>query len=147
MAQSTINERLKILIDALGMSARAFSSAIGSGDTNTRNYLDRGSKPGADYLEKIVRRFETVNSVWLLTGEGELFLPNSEETSEPRATYQNNVSGIAQTGKNSKATQNNFNLDDCKKDLHAAQKEIALLTSQLADKERIIQLLEKSGGR
>jgi hypothetical protein len=35
-------------------------------------------------------------------------------------------------------------LEQYKRDLAAAQKEIALLTSQLADKERIIRLLEQS---
>ena len=36
------------------------------------------------------------------------------------------------------------NIDDCRRDLAVAQKENELLRSQLADKERIIQLLEKS---
>jgi hypothetical protein len=150
MAQSTINERLKILIEALGLSARAFSSEIGSGDTNTRNYLDRGSKPGADYLEKIIRRFEFVNSVWLLTGEGEPFLTEKSESGSTQ-TGNFNQAGTSnkQTIKGNKGTvqnntgsgntiTNNVKLDDCKRDLEAAQRENEYLRGKLQDKEALL---------
>ena len=144
--QNTINERLKFVIEELGMSARAFSLALGVPDSNTRNYLDKGTKLNSEYIEKMLLQFSSINPTWFLTGNGEPFVGESSNSGEPRAAYQKNISGIAQTGNNSKATQNNITLDDCKKDLQSAQEKIALLTSQLADKERTIQiLLDKSG--
>ena len=150
MAQTTINERLKILIELLGMSARAFSSAIGSGDTNTRNYLDRGSKPGADYLEKIVRRFETVNSVWLLTGDGEPILSEKPEAGTTQ-TGNFNQAGTSNTQKvkgNKNNVQNNngdhatitnnVKLEQCQRDLASTQKEVEHLRAQLAAAEALV---------
>jgi hypothetical protein len=147
MPESTINQRLKILIDALGMKVRTFSTALEISEATTRNYLDRGSKPGADYLQKILERFERANITWLLTGIGEPLLPKSGEASEPRSISQKNISGGQTIGVvHGTATQNQYTMAECEKDLASARKEIALLTSQLADKERTIQiLLDKSG--
>ncbi len=139
-AKESINDRIKILISALNISARAFSHSIAVSESTTRNYLDKGSKPSTDYIERIADRYHKVNLVWLITGQGEPFLAESGETSEPRAPYQKNISGQAQAG-----SYSTLSFDDCRKDLLAAHEKIALLTSQLADKERIIQLLEKSG--
>ena len=141
--QGSINDRIKVLISALNISARAFSHSLQVSESTTRNYLDKGSKPSTDYIERIANQYSKVNLVWLITGQGEPFLAGAGETSEPRATYQKNISGPAQTG--NKALYPTLSLDDCRKDLQAAHEKIALLTSQLADKERIIQLLEKSG--
>ena len=139
MAQTTINERLKILIDSLGMSARAFSTAIGSGDTNTRNYLDRGSKPGAEYLEKIVRRFESVNSVWLLTGEGEPFLPGTQ----PTQNVSTNKGKGNIVGQNITTAIGNITLDDCKRELGTYQREVEHLKQQLELKDALLAAKEE----
>lgn len=159
MLQETINERIKFLIEALGMSVRGFSLEIGSSDTNTRNYLDRGSKPGADYLERIVRRFDAVNGTWLLTGLGEPFL-----TSHPTMHNENNASVKKTKGNvqaNSGQTVNNITIQDCEKDLaicrtklEGAENEIKLLRQQLeiqsslvTSKDETISALRESLGR
>lgn len=147
MPQETINERIKFLIEKLGMSARGFSMAIGSSDTNTRNYLDRGSKPGADYLERILRRFEAINGTWLLTGRGEPFLTNTPLDQSTTINAEENSGNIQNNTGNAQVT-NNIELAECKRDLEATrkdaaayQREIALLQGQLKDKEEIITLL------
>jgi len=147
MSQETINERIKFLIEKLGMSARGFSMAIGSSDTNTRNYLDRGSKPGADYLERILRRFEAINGTWLLTGRGEPFLTNTPSDQSTTINAEENSGNIQNNTGNAQVT-NNIELAECKRDLEASrkdaaayQREIALLQGQLKDKEEIITLL------
>jgi hypothetical protein len=137
MSQETINERIKFLIEALGMSVRGFSLEIGSSDTNTRNYLDRGSKPGADYLERIVRRFEAINGTWLLTGLGEPFLSNpATMTNENKARIKKTKGNIQS---NSGQTVNNITMSDCEQDLltcqaklMASETEVRLLRDQLA---------------
>ncbi|AMJ65923.1 transcriptional regulator [Hymenobacter sp. PAMC 26628] len=164
MAQTNINERLKFLIEALGMSARAFSAAIGSGDTNTRNYLDRGSKPGADYLEKIMRRFETVNSAWLITGDGEPFLPGAPAPGTLTQTQKKNRQ--SQKGSQGNFIQTNhgvisYSIADCEKErdtykasVESYKKEVELLREQLAMKDTVIaakdqtiDLLKEKAGR
>ena len=140
MTQPTINQRLKILIDALGVSIRSFSSTLGVSDTNTRNYINRGSVPGADFIEKVLRHFERVNPSWLMLGEGEMFL---NVTAEPRAVYQtkNQGSGIT-VGHNAGSVAQHFaSTAECEQEVARLRRENELLLSQLQDKELIIQLL------
>jgi len=137
------------------MSVRAFSSTLGAPASTTRNYLDKDTKPSSDYIERIVAHFEDVNLNWLVTGKGEPFISNKAGSGTTQ-TGNFNQSGTSnkQTIKGNRGTvqnntgsgntiTNNVKLDSCQRDLATAQKEIALLTSQLADKERTIQILLK----
>jgi hypothetical protein len=149
-AEGSINDRIKILIPALGLSARAFSHALEVSESTTRNYLDKGSKPSTDYIERIATHFDSVNLVWLITGKGELFLTDKSESGSTqtgnfnqagtsnkqtikgnRGTVQNN------TGSGNTIT-NNVKLDDCKRDLEAAQRENEYLRGKLQDKEELL---------
>jgi hypothetical protein len=148
--QSTINERLKFLIEKLGMSIRGFSSELGVSDTNTRNYIDRGSKPNSDYLQKLLRRFDSINPTWLLLGDGEPFLGSATPTTTNTAHIKNN-SGI---GINNGTATQHITLEACQRELEAVkrdaasyQREIALLKGQLEDKNEIIMLLRDGYNR
>ena len=143
-AQSTVNERLKFLIDSLNMSARAFSSAIEMPDSNTRNYLTRGTKLNSDYLESIARRFNHVNLGWLITGQGEPFL-----TDTPPAAISHsgdfNITGNAVTQKvkvnKGQAQDIVKQLDDCQRDVEGLRRELALANALIASKDETISLL------
>jgi hypothetical protein len=154
MSEVTINERLKFLIEKYGMSVRAFSTAIGATDTNTRNYIDRGSKPNAEYLGKLLKRFNDINPTWLLLGEGEPFLPDSAAPDQSTTTNVKKNAGAIQNNTGNAQVTNNIKLEECKRDLEASrkdaaayQREIALLQGQLKDKEEIITLLRVSYNR
>ena len=81
-----------------------------------------------------------MNTRWLLTGEGEAF---DSEAAETRAEYQNlgknsgNMVGNITGGKNKFTT-----LADCAKENEHLRAQVIQLTSQLADKQEIIQLLK-----
>jgi hypothetical protein len=145
MAQTTVNERIKIVIDALGMSVNAFSKSIDVPGTTTQNYLKRGTSPKTEFLAKILSRFEQINSIWLYTGEGQMLL-ESGSAAEPSATSIKKNTGNSITNNRGTATQTQTLADhDCAVKLEAAQQLIEQLRSQLQDKEHIIQLLSKSG--
>lgn len=132
----SINERLKILINALNISARAFSQTIEVSESTTRNYLDKGTKPSTDYLERIASHFTNVNLTWLITGQGEALLT---EGSHPQK--QTNISGDKNnvaTGKGGKAIQKNYNLSDCEKERDTYKNENELLKEQLASKDALL---------
>jgi hypothetical protein len=140
MSQTTVSERIKVLVQKLGISVRAFSTSIGVPDTTTRNYIDRGTNPKADYLSTILRHYEGVNPNWLFTGEGDVFLPGHEPspkmTGQTRSNYGNNVERnkgtITQHTGSSTAVDNN----DIK--LALALKEVESLRAQLAGKDALI---------
>lgn len=139
MNQTTINQRIKILIDELGLNIGTFSRALDVGETNVRNYISRGSKPSSDFLEKVARHFERVNITWLLTGVGSVF---SDEVADQAATHQkiSNLSGI-NIGRNyGTATQQHATKEDCEKEVVQLRAQVVSLQGQLQDKQDIIDL-------
>lgn len=163
MSETTINQRLNFLLNALGMKAGPFSRALGVSETTVRNYVDRTSKPSSEILEKIVNTFKQVNLVWLVTGEGEPFLQEAGESAQPSSHHKGNFSSnvlgtnYGQSNQNAGTGNPNQHIDDSiapqyftpgannlEEKLRAAEETIHLLKSQLQDKERIIQLLSKS---
>lgn len=154
MAQDTINERLKFLINKLGLSVRAFSSALEVPDSNTRNYLDKNTKLNSEYLERIAHHFKNVNLSWLITGIGDPIIGVIDTGIGPgpiSIISSKNNSGNAIGINHGQATQHQGGrqggaarvTDDTAARLQAAEEKITLLTSQLADKERTIQILLK----
>jgi DNA-binding transcriptional regulator YiaG len=140
MAESTVNERLKILVDKLGLSVNAFSEALGVPGTTTRNYLVRGTNPKSEFLAKITRRFEHVNPNWLLLGEGEMMLPGYEPSqvmvSHTKNNYGNNVGN--NRGTVSQHTIQASDRDALQIQLTLAQQEIESLRTQLANKDALL---------
>jgi hypothetical protein len=81
--QTTINERLNIIKDKLGLNYETYGNLIGVSSGNLRGYASRGTTPGAGFLEKVVRGVEKVkplNLRWLLLGEGEPFEPAEQSS-------------------------------------------------------------------
>lgn len=138
MEHTTINQRIKFLIDKLAVSARAFSDAIEDSPTNTQNYIGpRQTAPKHEYLAKVVRHFSNVNAQWLLTGEGEPFIgeipvPKVAVTNKKnKGPVQNN------TGDHNTIT-NNVKLEDCERTLASFKKDVEHLQVQLAAKDDVI---------
>ena len=137
------------MIQELGLSVRAFSARLGVPDSNTRNYLDKGTKLNSEYLESIALHFSNINLTWLITGNGEPFLsanPNSTLPTTNAKNFSDNVFGN-KNNRNVNQGDNNINASgDYEQKLAAAQAEITNLrtqveglNNQLADRERIIE--------
>ncbi len=88
--------RLKNLITALEINQKEFSDRIGVTSSAITQFMKGQSKGlNSDTLQAIVKKFH-VNPTWLLTGEGEMFLPkrglsvgDREPESKPRTDPQN----------------------------------------------------------
>lgn len=141
--QGTVNERLKILINALGTNPGALSRMLGISASTLRNYTDRESKPGYEVIEKLYHSFKHINLPWLFGDPGEPLITEEASSQSSTITAHKNKGNIQSNAGSHNTITNNVKLDNCQRDLATAQKEIALLTSQLADKERTIQILLK----
>ncbi|UOG76118.1 hypothetical protein MTX78_05855 [Hymenobacter tibetensis] len=148
MQQHPINQRISFLLQSFQLSARAFSESIGEKPTITQNYVGtRNSMPGADYLEKVLKHFESINPVWFLTGEGEPFISGSSNPQTLEAITGRKPS-VSTTG--GKGTHSNYSISDCEKerDIYKAErdsltKEVGLLRDQLAMKDQLIAVKDE----
>ncbi len=87
---STVNERIKEIIEHEKLSVRAFALKIGVSQPIIFNNVSKGRDPSYDTLLKIVRTFPHINSEWLLTGEGFMLKPadSNSETEEIKAMFE-----------------------------------------------------------
>lgn len=151
MEQMSVNQRIRFLIEQMGLSSRAFSELIGESPTNTHNYIGkRNSMPGADYLEKVTNHFENVNPIWLVTGKGEPFIEKGE-TPKPRSVATKNNSGNAIGINHGKATQQQGGLPGNEaallKEIEHLKQQLAMKDTVIAAKDETIDLLKAAYGR
>lgn len=147
MEQQAINQRLKFLVNNIGLSSRAFSELTSESLTNTHNYIGtRQAEPRASYLTKVLSRFSNINPAWLMLGEGEPFkeeaLPTHNQTNISEKKKAINVAGA----NHGTVTTNNYTLSDCEKErdilktqFDSLTKQIELLNGQLQMQKTIIE--------
>lgn len=68
-----VTDRLKQLVDYLGITPNAFASRIGVSQPRMRNYLE-GRMPDFETLKRICETFVMINPGWLLTGTGDMII-------------------------------------------------------------------------
>lgn len=80
--KTTINQRMLQIVEVkFDGNKAAFAKAVGIPPTSISNYFKQHSAiPSAEILEKIVNALN-VNAYWLLTGQGEMSVPNQVEHS------------------------------------------------------------------
>lgn len=66
--------RIITLIKALDISARQFDMSIGTANGYTLRMQKNNASVGSDVIERIIKKYPQVNLVWLITGEGEMFI-------------------------------------------------------------------------
>lgn len=76
-----------------------FSRAVGENPNTVSNWLSRGDGIGKDVINKVILAYPTVNSNWLLTGEGDMLIHEStNENNKPNMkTESNNITGYYTT--------------------------------------------------
>lgn len=77
---STVNERIRLLIDYLKISDKKFAEMIGIPQTTLSNLFNRQTEPGYKILNAIMNCINGISSDWLLTGEGEMIRQNIHQT-------------------------------------------------------------------
>jgi len=94
--ETTVNERIKQLIDFLKITDRQFSIKTGIPQTTISTYIKRKSEPGSAALSLILKAFPTISAKWLLVGDGEMLTENEVQIGEnsiAAARAMNNLTG------------------------------------------------------
>jgi transcriptional regulator with XRE-family HTH domain len=68
-----MKERILQLIATEKISAAEFADKIGVQRSNVSHILNGRNNPGFSFIQKILETFPSINSRWLLTGEGVMY--------------------------------------------------------------------------
>lgn len=84
----TTKDRLKMFVSSLGLGRNKFETLLGL----SNGYISsKSSSISSDVIEKIASAYPSLNLEWLLLGEGDMFKPQQEQTSEPQPALINAV--------------------------------------------------------
>lgn len=104
----TIKERLNLFVEKQGLTGRAFSASIGKSVSYLGMMKDNIS---TDILTKIHEVYPQVNISWLLFGEGDMFVTDSQQQIEHEHVISNEVGhAITTTDKTDKYTCDNVDV-------------------------------------
>jgi transcriptional regulator with XRE-family HTH domain len=136
--ESTINERLKILVNALGTNVGALARVVGVSDSTMRNYIDRESKPGYEVIEKLYHSFKHINLPWLFGEPGEPLLPGVNSALTTISAKKNKGSVIGTNHSPLTQTFGQNSVTDCERERDALRIENEWLRLQLKTQEELI---------
>ena len=77
--ETTINERIGMIIDYSGLTLTAFSRKIGIAQTSLRDCVINNSEPKHSTLYKIIKAEPLISPEWLLLGKGEMIISNEAD--------------------------------------------------------------------
>ena len=70
--KTTINQRIKQVIEYRGLNISSFAKEIGVAQTSLRDVVNGGAEPKFSTLKKILIAEPTINKEWFMTGNGEM---------------------------------------------------------------------------
>lgn len=127
--ETTIRERLIRFIKYKNITQKKFEQIVGASNGYVNN-IKMGI--GTNKLEKILLQFPELNKTWLLTGEGEMLLPQKEST-----TITDNSTSVAGNSNQVNATST---LDKALDEIAAQRRLVEKAQEQI---DRLITLLEQ----
>lgn len=75
----TINERIGLILKEKNLTANEFAAKLEVRSSNISHIITGRNKPSFDFLEKLISVFPEVNTLWLIKGEGDMYLPDTNE--------------------------------------------------------------------
>ena len=76
-------ERIQQIMDHEGIKPGEFAEQIGINRSAISHILNGRNKPSLDVVNRILNRYDTINSEWLLSGKGNRDKSNQSTTSAP----------------------------------------------------------------
>lgn len=90
MDTNNFGNRLATLIDSLDLSRNQFGAKINVDQSRISGYIVQGKKPGVDFFINIKATFPEVDLNWLISGEGYIFVENTN----PKMAYDAEMADI-----------------------------------------------------
>lgn len=80
MSNTTERERLLKLMETEGMTAKQFATEVGIQAGTISNIVNGRNKPSLEVMQKVLHRFRTIQSDWLVLGSGSMYRPIGDQT-------------------------------------------------------------------
>lgn len=96
----SIKERLRMVIEAQGMSIKAFAESVDTPLRTLHNYLSGEREPSSEFLSKIAEKFN-INLNWLLLNKGEIYMNDGKDVSlsSEETMLLNQYRSVSESGK------------------------------------------------
>lgn len=82
-----IIDRVKRLMEQNDINETELSKSIGIGQRTVNYYLKCERKPSLEFIIKVSSAFPNLNSQWLLTGEGEMFVTSEKKEEKESSPF------------------------------------------------------------
>lgn len=144
--EDTVLQRIRKIIDSKKISDKKFSEQIGIPQTTLSNLFIRGNEPNVTIVAAILRRYDDINSEWLVLGKGIMFKENFTESNfisghNNQLNTGGSKSSLSINGENTALLKENEALREENKHLREENKQLGNEIKE--EKERVIQLLMK----
>lgn len=71
--EDKINIRLRLILDKEGLTSSQFANIIGYRPSSISHILSGRNKPGFDFIQEILKKFDNIDPEWLILGRGEMY--------------------------------------------------------------------------
>ena len=94
--EDQIDKRLKHLLKKEGLTSSQFANIVDYRPSSISHILSGRNKPGFDFIQRILLKFDGINPEWLILGQGEMYkttgkiIDENKET-EPDPPYVSDV--------------------------------------------------------
>ena len=96
-----MNTRLQQFLSAENISQAQFADTIGVARASVSHILAGRNRPGFDFIERMAKRYPSLNLEWLITGKGKMYKADAERVN-PRLWEDEEMPG--QTGHEDRRT-------------------------------------------
>lgn len=103
-----ISERIATIIKSHNLTNSSFADELGVQRSNISHIISGRSKPGLEFLEKVLLRFPRVNADWLITGKTraqttvDIHEENTMKTESPKGVTNKEMSTASGNESNAK---------------------------------------------
>lgn len=71
--EDQIDKRLRLLLENERLTSSQFAKIVGYRPSSISHILSGRNKPGFDFIQEILKKFNKINPEWLILGRGEMY--------------------------------------------------------------------------
>ena len=71
--EDQIDKRLRLLLENERLTSSQFAKIVGYRPSSISHILSGRNKPGFDFIQEILKKFDNINPEWLILGRGEMY--------------------------------------------------------------------------